>query len=480
MAGTDSLIIRNLTPFLFQLKVIERFEILPTAQSGHGFSKNLTKLFNNSTSQHQEVSEGAKSFSHEEVSLTIDPLKTLRTDIKPPGPGIHALRFTFEAEGEQHRLDTPCSQNESTELKPLTADPRFRYTAIYLPEYSHLTLYSSANLQSWMRKFKDETPLSALSIPGTHNSPTCHKALPSVRCQATSPPEQLDNGIRFFDIRVQPEAPQDPTKDGLILVHAVFPISLTGNKYLKDLLKEVYSFLERNPTETLIMSLKREGTGNATDEQLSRILRDHYAGDTTRWFTEPRIPTLGEARGKIVLIRRFNLEGRLHDEWGGAGWGIDAATWADNTPNAMCPSGDVCVQDFYEVMETENIEKKIQFSEDHLTRAAQWVCALPDSEGQGAPPPPKQPFFINFLTASNFWKVGCWPDRIAGRLNPAIVQFLCMKHNESGEGGGNEKNIGDGSTGIVVCDWVGNKGNWDIVRCIVGMNARLEKREHIS
>lgn len=482
MANTTPLIIRNLTSNRFELKVIERFETLPTVKGVQGLSKNFTKLFNNSTASQHEVSEGAQKFSHEEVSLPIEPLKTLKSDIKPPGPGIHALRLTFDAEGEQHRLDTPLPNDQSAVLTPITPDPRFSYTAIYLPEHSHLTLYSSANLQSWMSKFKDETPLSALSIPGTHNSPTCHKALPSVRCQATSPPEQLDNGIRFFDIRVQPEAPQDPSKDGLILVHAVFPISLTGNKYLKDLLKEVYAFLDHNPSETVIMSVKREGTGNATDEQLSRIMRDHYAGDNNRWFTEPRIPTLGEARGKIVLIRRFALEGRLHDEWGGAGWCIDAATWEDNTPNATCPSGDVCVQDFYEVLETENIDKKIQFSQEHLTRAAQCVCALPGSEEGHDDAPPKQPFFINFLTASNFWKVGCWPDRIAAKLNPAIVEFLCLRHNETegGEGDAAEqaRKVGDGSTGIVVCDWVGHKGNWDIVRCVVGMNAKLELKEH--
>lgn len=477
MAETP-LIIRNLTPNHFELKAIERFETLPTVASGQGFSnvtKNFTSLFSNKTSTPTAtVPEGAKRFSHEEVSYGIEPLKTFRSAIKPPGPNIHVVRLTFEAEGEQHQLDAPCPGERSTVLTPITPNPRFSYTAIYLPQYSHLTIYSSANLQSWMRKFKDETPLSALSIPGTHNSPTCHKALPSVRCQATSPPEQLDNGIRFFDIRVQPEAPQDPSKDGLILVHSVFPISLTGNKYFRDLVKEVFTFLDRNPSETVIMSLKREGAGPATDEQLSRILRDHYAGDVHRWFTAPRIPTLGEARGKIVLIRRFNLEGRLHDEWGGAGWCIDAATWADNNPNATCPSGDVCVQDFYEVLETENIDRKIQYSQDHLRRAAQCVCSL-----QAAPLAKKQPFFINFLTASNFWKVGCWPDRIAAKLNPAIVEYLCRSHNEIEEGEGSGK-VGDGSTGIVVCDWVGHKGNWDLVRCVVGMNARLEIREHVD
>lgn len=36
---------------------------------------------------------------------------------------------------------------------------------------------------------------------------------------------------------------------------------------------------------------------------------------------------------------------------------------------------------------------------------------------------------------------------------------------------------GDGGVGIVVCDWVGKDGDWDLVRCIVGMNSRLLLRE---
>jgi len=84
-------------------------------------------------------------------------------------------------------------------------------------------------------------------------------------------------------------------------------------------------------------------------------------------------------------------------------------------------------------------------------------------------PVPPGPFYLNFLSASNFWKVGCWPEKIAKKLNPAIVEFLCEKHGEGVQG--------DLGTGIVVCDWVGEDGDWDLVRCIVGMNARLMMRE---
>lgn len=479
---SPSLRIRNITSRQFELKRFEHSGTLGS-KSSEGFAHNFTSLLRSpSTPSRPQIAEIAQDFSPQDVSVPIEPFKTIQTDLKPAIIPAQTLRLTFETEGEEHRLDTLPPAPGSVVLTPLNQNPRFQYTAIHLPQHSHLTLFSSAHLSSWMASLKDETPLSALSIPGTHNSPACHRALPSVRCQATSPPEQLENGVRFFDIRVQPEAPQDPSKDGLVLVHSVFPISLTGNKYFRDLVNEIFVFLDRNPSETVIMTVKREGTGNATDPQLSRVLRDHYAGDVNRWFTAPRIPTLGEARKKIVLLRRFGLEEGLKQEWGGAGWCIEADPWADNTPNSTCPSGDICVQDFYEVLETENIEKKIKYCQDHLERAAKCVCTLPGPDTPNTDTP-KQPFFINFLTASNFWKVGCWPEKIAAKINPAIVDFLCREHNEPGaiqrvEGADGSNKPGDGSTGIVVCDWVGHKGNWDLVKCIVGMNAYLERREN--
>lgn len=486
MAG-QTLTIRNLTATLIQLKLLERYEA-PASESRSGIAaitRNITTLVLRPTTPSgpgspsaSQLAANTQTFSHEEVSISIEAFATRRTDIKPIDPSSNGiLRLTFENNGERYRLDTPGRATRSTTLTPLTPNPRFQYTAVYLPLHSHLTLLSSANLRSWMKELKDETPLSGLSIPGTHNSPTYHRALPSVRCQAVSTRTQLENGVRFFDIRVQPESPKHPTKDGLLLVHSVFPIALLGGKYFRDLVNEIYDFLDKNPSETLVMSVKREGVGDSTDAQLSRILKDHYAGDPNRWYTAPHMPSLREARRKIVLIRRFGLDESLKGEYGGAGWGINAETWADNTPNDTCPSGAICVQDFYEVLETENIDKKIEYCEAHLDRAGACVCALPglagENAGAGVPSTKQQPIYLNFLSASNFWKVGCWPETIAAKLNPAIVEYLCTKYIEPASG----KKVGDGATGIVVCDWVGNNGDWDLVRCIVGMNAKIELRE---
>ena len=86
-------------------------------------------------------------------------------------------------------------------------------------------------------------------------------------------------------------------------------------------LGEVYAFLDANPRECVLVSLKREGTGKGNDGDLSRHLKGRYARE--RWFTEPRIPRLGEVRGKVVLVRRFGLHDDLRGEHGGAGWGVD-------------------------------------------------------------------------------------------------------------------------------------------------------------
>ena len=454
------LTIRNLTSTSLELKLLERFQAV---QVGQG-SSNITKV--NASESNITTTPGQPERHH--VSITIGPFETKVTDIRPKEK--EALRMTFEVQGQRYLLHTPTPFPRSTTLMPLHSEPSFEYTAIHLPQHSHLALFSSAKLESWMSRFRDETPISALSIPGTHNSTTYRTALPTVRCQAVSVKDQLENGVRFLDIRVQPEFPSDPSKDNLLLVHAIFSVALRGRKYFRDLVDTVLSFLDENPTETVIMSVKREGNlAKATDQQLSKILYNHYTTDPSRWFTQNRVPTIGEARNKIVLIRRFALDNSLKTEDDETGYCIDAEHWPDNCVDGTCSSGNIRVQDFYEVTESYNIDRKVAYSVYHFIRAAQAVCTLLPGEDEDVArlEDAKQPLFINFLSAANFWRTGCWPDRIAAKVNPQVVEWLCRKHNE-----GSDREKGDGSTGIVVGDWVGKGGDWDLVRCIVGMNVR--------
>ncbi|KAL3476360.1 PLC-like phosphodiesterase [Aspergillus californicus] len=469
----EHLTIRNLTSTPITLKRIERFRApeKPRDVNFGALATNFTRLVTNVTRADAPVTvigDDTQPFAHKDVDIHVEPFKRVRTELRAYiDSDKERIRWIFESKGERHQVQTPVPTTETANMKPLSTDAKLRFTGIFTPAESHLAVFSSANLNAWMRELKDDTLLSSLSIPGTHNSPTCHLAPPSVRCQAVSPKEQLKNGVRFFDIRVQPKFPEDASKDELVLVHSTFPISLTGDKYFRDLMREVNDFLEHNPSETLVISLKREGPGKHTDEQLSRIIHDHYARPGSRWYTDPKIPTLGEARGKVILVRRFNMLEELKDIHGGRGWGINATGWADNCSNATCPSGQLAIQDFYEVAETANIDKKVQYVTEHCKRAGETCYPF------GVLPGPKatraHPFYVNFLSASNFFKLGTWPEKIAEKVNPATVDYLCRRHGE--------KDGADWGTGILVTDWVGLDGDWDLVRAVVGLNGRLMMRQ---
>lgn len=469
-----NLTIRNLTIHPLELVCAENFaaERVKTAGMLSSLGGAVTNFLNATTHSSSElrVKEEEQGSSRRDVSFCADAFQAIETDIAAAEvDDRQVVRLTFKTEDHSYETDVPSPTSKSAVMKKLDDGPH-DLTVVYVAKEGLVAVYSSAALDRWMSELKDEWPLPSLSIPGTHNSPTCYTALPSVRCQAVGVPEQLRNGVRFMDIRVSASADGD---ERLALVHSVFPISLTGTKYFGDMLEDVYAFLEEHPSETVVISLKREGTGKGSDGDLGRYLKSGYVdkrGD--RWYTEPRVPTLGEVRGRIVLLRRFWLDDALKGEWDGRGWGLDASSWPDNCEDGEVGGCAIRVQDFYEVTESENIDKKVHFSHGHLERAAEARFLLPGMDGY-AEDGAKPPFFVNFLSASNFFNATCWPERIAAKVNPRVVDYLCTSHGVHGKGP-NNLGIGSAGAGIVVTDWVGANGDWDLVRCIVGMNARLQ------
>ncbi|KAK0389567.1 hypothetical protein NLU13_3142 [Sarocladium strictum] len=461
------LTIRNLTRNPIELIHVQRFEGEKVA-TGNTLS-NITGAisgFLNATehSTHQLVARG-DSRENKDVSFRTDPFKATQTDVRAAdASGSEVIRLTFKTEDHRYETDVPSPSKKSAVMKKLDNGPH-DLTVVYVPTGALLAIFSSAKLDSWMRELHDDWPLTVLSIPGTHNSPTCYTALPSVRCQSVGVPDQLANGVRFMDIRVS----ADPGSDDLALVHSAFPISLTGTKYFHDMMNDVYAFLEKNGSETIIMSLKREGTGKGSDGDMCKALKNGIVSKRQdRWWVDTRVPTLGQARGKVVLMRRFATDD-------GQGYGLDAQHWPDNCEDGQVGGdGRIRVQDFYEITESQNIEKKIDYTRGQLERAAEQnflltgMAAAEQSQQQQQPP-----FFVNFLSASNFFNATCWPERIAAKVNPAVVEYLCTRHGEDGKGPRKLK-VGTAGTGIVVTDWVGANGDWDLVRCIVGMNARLQ------
>ncbi|ROT35585.1 1-phosphatidylinositol phosphodiesterase [Sodiomyces alkalinus F11] len=485
-----NLTVRNLTNLPLTLKRAERYDS-KVVRTGDAFTNTITTITSflnatNFTTTETHAEGEARSFK--DVDVKIESFSVKPTEFSAPVQGKDVLRLQFECEGKRYEVDVPTATDTSTVMKRLSKGDKRELTAVYIARHDFLAILSSSDLSAWMKRLKDEYPLSLLSIPGTHNSPTCYTALPSVRCQAVGVSEQLENGVRFLDIRVS----ATPDNDNLALVHSAFPISLTGTKWLGDMLAEIYAFLDRNPSEAIIVSLKREGTGKASDQDMSRYLRDRFikgnnGKDAKRWWTRGHIPTLGDVRGKIVLMRRFNVADSVRkSENDGKGFGIDASVWPDNCEDGKCGGGLVRVQDFYEIDQSTNIERKVGYSHAQLERAAEQLFRHPTPNGpdksnggsgsknNNATKPP--PFFVNFLSASNFFNATCWPERIAAKVNPSVVEYLCMRHGEEGKGPKKLK-VGDACTGIVVTDWVGAHGDWDLIRCIVGWNAKLQAKQ---
>lgn len=502
--GLQTLTIRNLSLTPLEVKLAES---LPAADKSGGLAKTPSRPSSPSHGKSHEPNTPQPFPLATAVEGTIEPFSERHTALYAPDGARHEqLRLTFEdpSTGHFYSAEFPSPSRRSIVLKAHPKDDEIEtkeFTAIYLAEHAYLALFSSANLSSWMSTVDSALPLSALSIPGTHNSPTCHVALPSVRCQAVPVLEQLNNGVRFLDVRVScpvynrkgsnaTATPSSPKEDDdvaaaasvpeLALVHSAFPISLTGPKYLSSLLETVYAFLSAHPSETVLLSLKREGIGRGTDADLAQILHAHYVRPRRdRWYTSPRVPTLAQSRGRIVLVRRYHAADAMPHSEGG----IDGSAWPDNVADGTCGSGTIRIQDYYAIGNGSEIKQKVRFAQEGLARAAAQVqaagvcsstAAAAKSGKQG--PPKTPPLFINFLSASNFFNASCWPDRIAFKINPSMIEYLCMKHGAEDKGFG-EFGVGDAATGIVVTDWVGHHGDWDLLRCIVGWNARLQLQQ---
>jgi 1-phosphatidylinositol phosphodiesterase len=167
----------------------------------------------------------------------------------------------------------------------------------------------------WMAALEDSTPLSAIVIPGTHDSATRNVQFAIFgKCQAKDIAGQLEAGFRYLDIRLALNG------DSLKLVHGFAncrtgPMPWSEVLSLDAVLEDCYAFLDAHPTETILFVVKQEKKEEPTD-QIQGILSDTISKDPERWLLTDTIPTLGEARGRLVLLRRYEDEAGLGKEAG--------------------------------------------------------------------------------------------------------------------------------------------------------------------
>ncbi|MGW2018692.1 phosphatidylinositol-specific phospholipase C [Streptomyces sp. NPDC001927] len=146
--------------------------------------------------------------------------------------------------------------------------------------------------QDWMAGHGDPTPLQKLTLPGTHDSGARFGG-PWSECQNTTIAQQLAAGIRFLDVRCR-------VTGGSFAIHHGASYQ---NMMFGDVLIACRDFLAAHPSETVLMRVKQEYSSDS-DATFGAVFTDYL--DNRGWRSLFRIgdtvPTLGEARGKVVLI----------------------------------------------------------------------------------------------------------------------------------------------------------------------------------
>jgi hypothetical protein len=175
---------------------------------------------------------------------------------------------------------------------------------------------------AWMSHVPDDTFMSQLSIPGTHESLALRPKdllvldIENPRCQSRSPYQQLQGGIRILDCRFDIFDQPDPDPDCLYAYHGEAGVRGAQQGYsCGAMLQSVRLFLMQNPDEIVIVSIG-DDPGVASPDRRTRITNvfdSDFRNFVSELFWQPgtRLTRkhlneykLGDLRGRIVLVHK--------------------------------------------------------------------------------------------------------------------------------------------------------------------------------
>lgn len=166
----------------------------------------------------------------------------------------------------------------------------------------------------WLSMVRDETKVCKLTIPGTHDTMTGMGFYQPVLkyifnttaiSQVSTLEEQMNSGLRFFDIRPVVSTDTIAKKKILRLTHGISELDIT----FEWTIDQLQSYLKAHPSEFFIVKLQFD---NGFEDQkdlytlLSNVLHmSKYQGlFVDNW--RPDI-TVGEMRSKILWLSRYDL-----------------------------------------------------------------------------------------------------------------------------------------------------------------------------
>lgn len=167
-------------------------------------------------------------------------------------------------------------------------------------------------MKQWMSALPDSRRLCELSLPGTHDSGTAFADFPLIsRCQAYTIKEQIELGVRLIDVRLCLDEGE------LYFVHGAANCRERGLPFSRRLsfdsvFLDLCEFLDKNPNETILLCIKSE---RCSAEGFYSFFYDKYiSANAERFYIKNRLPTLGECRGRLVLLTRNRADGSRFDD----------------------------------------------------------------------------------------------------------------------------------------------------------------------
>ena len=297
---------------------------------------------------------------------------------------------SVEAQAPWWVYQTPLDGRSNSEGK--TSGKSYRFSL-------RLRKLIETKLYNWMQDIEDNRLVCKMSIPGTHDT-GAYTGNAWVKTQDKNIEQQLNSGIRFFDIRLVHD-------NGVLkLCHGshIFDATFVG-----DVLKTTAEFLKEHPSETVIMTIKR-------DHDLDNDGATKYRIALTKALEGDRalIPymvksfradfTLGDLRGKMLIISR--------DGWMMTPSG-QVTSWPDNTSFTSS------------IASTNGSSTTIHVEDHYKSRASDKVSYVAQNvrKAKAAFSSSQNDWFITFSSSTGRNGLS-WPRTTTGDIDPHVNNIL--------------------------------------------------------
>lgn len=195
-----------------------------------------------------------------------------------------------------------------------------------------VSVVMNITMKNWMKyRTSDNQLISSVSIPGTHNSGATGAggitAFGRDKCQDRQVYQQLDDGIRYFDLRVK------VVKNDPLIYHGTY----YQNQNLAYIISSIAYFLKNNPSEFVMVQFKEEGKPENSSKSTYQAIRELMEYEAKGMYTQEgyRMPRVGDVRGKIVSFKRndegFGFKLNFRDNSGNDDWCGDQPSFIQDT-----------------------------------------------------------------------------------------------------------------------------------------------------